>query len=216
MIRYDRRLQSLALCLAALAGFVDAAGFVLTQGLFVSFMTGNSTRFAVGVSDNSLIALAAGGLIASFLIGVVIGALIAAISETRRKPAVLAFVTAMLASAAMLHGLGLTIVPAGLLALGMGAINNVFLRDGEVSVGVTYMTGTLVRLGQRIAAAIRGERSGSWARFLLLWASLIVGALAGALLATHGIALCLWLAAILSAALTVAALRLGARVSGRA
>src|SRR3546814_4119801 len=35
----------------------------------------------------------------------------------------------------------------------MGAENGVFLRDREVSIGVTYMTGTLVRVGQKLAEA---------------------------------------------------------------
>src|SRR3546814_9729783 len=44
-------------------------------------------------------------------------------------------------------------VPLLLLAAAMGAENGVFLRDREVSIGVTYMTGTLVRVGQKLAEA---------------------------------------------------------------
>jgi uncharacterized membrane protein YoaK (UPF0700 family) len=38
-----------------------------------------------------------------------------------------------------------------MLVLAMGALNNTFLRGGEVSVGLTYMTGALVKIGQGIA-----------------------------------------------------------------
>lgn len=32
-------------------GYVDAVGFMMTGGFFVSFMSGNSTRLAVGLID---------------------------------------------------------------------------------------------------------------------------------------------------------------------
>ena len=42
-------------------------------------------------------------------------------------------------------------------ALAMGMANNVFTKDGEVTVGVTYMTGALVRFGQGLAARMSGR-----------------------------------------------------------
>jgi uncharacterized membrane protein YoaK (UPF0700 family) len=42
------------------------------------------------------------------------------------------------------------------------------------------MTGTLVRAGHRIAAALRGGPPLAWAPSLFLWASLTAGALTGA------------------------------------
>ena len=44
MVRYDRRVKLLAAGLSALAGFVDATGFIQMGGFFVSFMSGNTTR----------------------------------------------------------------------------------------------------------------------------------------------------------------------------
>jgi uncharacterized membrane protein YoaK (UPF0700 family) len=38
---------TLAVFLIALAGFVDAVGFLILGNLFVSFMSGNSTQFAI-------------------------------------------------------------------------------------------------------------------------------------------------------------------------
>ena len=67
-----------------------------------------------------------------------------------------------------------------LLAAAMGAENTVFERRGEVAIGVTYMTGTLVKLGQHIAAALTGGARFGWVRYLGLWLGLVAGATAGA------------------------------------
>ena len=55
-----------------------------------------------------------------------------------------------------LDSIGFAMAGAGVLAMAMGAENSVFQRDGEVTIGLTYMTGTLVKMGQRIAGALLG------------------------------------------------------------
>lgn len=49
-------------------------------------------------------------------------------------------------------------------------------------VAVTYVTGTIVSLGAKLAEAITARSSDRWAwvRYLLLWVSLSLGAVAGA------------------------------------
>lgn len=209
MIHYDRRRQSLAAALAALAGYVDAIGFVKLGGLFVSFMSGNTTRMAVGLAGGSAVAAAAAGLIAAFLIGVVLGALVAATTGTARKTAVLSLTAALLTLAAAMDRFIAGGWTALAMAAAMGTINNVFLRNGEVSVGVTYMTGTLVKLGQRIAAALLGDDAGGWIAYLRLWLGLLAGAVSGALLYPRIGSLSVALAAAVAAALALAARRLG-------
>ncbi len=180
MTGYNKRHWILATGLAALAGYVDAIGFLQLGGLFVSFMTGNTTRLAVGLVARSEVSLLAGGLILAFLGGVVSGALIAAIAASRRKPLVLAFVSSLLTLSALLGQADAGHLPSFIMAAAMGAANCVFLRNGEVSIGVTYMTGTLVKLGQRIAAAILGGDRFGWVPYLLLWCGLLAGAFTGA------------------------------------
>jgi uncharacterized membrane protein YoaK (UPF0700 family) len=210
MINYERHFRMFAMCLSALAGFVDAVGFVLTGGLFVSFMSGNSTRLAVAFAGGSNLAFVAGALVALFVAGVVAGAMIAPWRPTRRKTVVIGCSTAGLMGAAGFVSAGFPTAAAMVLAVAMGTLNNVFLREGEVSIGVTYMTGTLVRAGQRIAGALRGEGPSDWQPYLFLWASLVGGAIAGAFLASFSVELSIWAAAASATAMAMFAYRLEA------
>ncbi len=76
MRRYEKRQRVLAIGLAALAGFVDSLGFLKLGGLFVSFMSGNSTRMAVGIASPTERSAFAGALIAAFVGGVMVGAIV--------------------------------------------------------------------------------------------------------------------------------------------
>ena len=78
MRRYSRPALLLAALLAALAGYIDAVGFLQLGGFFVSFMSGNSTRLGVGAALGDLTIVAtAGGLIGLFVLGVIGGVLAA-------------------------------------------------------------------------------------------------------------------------------------------
>ncbi|OZA59493.1 MAG: DUF1275 family protein, partial [Sphingomonadales bacterium 39-62-4] len=151
MIQYDRPRRLFAIALAAMAGFIDAVGFLSADGYFVSFMSGNSTRLGVSLGTDPARAAMPAVLIAGFLGGVTGGALLSRWAGTLRKPVVLAFVALMLLAAACGRMLGLPVLLLGGMVVAMGALNNTFQRGGEVSVGLTYMTGALVKLGQGLA-----------------------------------------------------------------
>ena len=210
MRRYDFPRHVMAMGLAALAGFIDALGFLKLGGLFVSFMSGNSTRLAVGLAAGTSVALTAAGLIGAFVGGVLAGALLARAAGQWRKQAVLGLVTLLLGVGGMLTvmahaGDGLTL----LMAAAMGAVNNVFQRNGEVSIGVTYMTGALVKLGQALAAALTGGPRLGWLPYLLLWLGLMTGAVAGAALFPVMDLRALWIACAFSALLLAWSVRMG-------
>lgn len=179
MHRYDPARQRLALGLAGLAGLVDATGFVVAGGYFTSFMSGNTTRMGVELVERPALALAPLGLIACFLTGVIGGALIGRRFRGRHKRVMLGLIAALLAGGAALLVTGLPIPFLATSAMAMGLANNVFARDGEVTVGVTYMTGALVRFGQGVAARLAGESLPSTRGYGLLWSALAVGAAAG-------------------------------------
>ncbi|MCW2362956.1 MULTISPECIES: YoaK family protein [Sphingobium] len=206
MLRSDARLLSLAIALSALAGFVDALGFLTAGGFFVSFMSGNSTRLAVGISEGSHAALTAASLIAGFVTGVVIGGLVGHHAKARRRSAVLALVTALLLVAALSAPVSPTLALAAMV-MAMGAENAALADNGEVKVGLTYMTGALVRLGQALANRLTGKDASHWRVDLGLWSGLMTGAITGALAyASLGFS-ALWIAAGLALTLTLLAAR---------
>ncbi|MDF0543193.1 DUF1275 family protein [Sphingobium sp. H39-3-25] len=206
MIRYDRRTRALAYGLSALSGFVDANAFMMIGGFFVAFMSGNTTRLAVGLALHGRDAAIAGTLIALFVLGVMTGALIGDSVRRRRRAAVLALLTLLITSAAAVASLGHLWIAALILASAMGAENAIFQRDGEVSIGLTYMTGTLVKCGQRIAGALRGGDPLAWLPYLTLWMALAAGAIAGALAWREWHVGGLWIAAAGAALLGVASI----------
>jgi uncharacterized membrane protein YoaK (UPF0700 family) len=182
--RFDISERLFVGALAALAGYVDAVGFVQSKGFFVSFMSGNTTRLGVGIAASYSDAFAAAGLISSFIIGVVLGSLLGRWSERHRVSLVMLSVAALLAVAAFLGRQQFLLISLSFTALAMGAENATLEREGRVRVGLTYMTGSVVRLGQALADAISGKRKADWSSPLLLWVSFIMGAMTGALAAS--------------------------------
>lgn len=211
MIKFDRRNQLLATGLAGLAGFVDATGFIATGGFFLSFMSGNSTRLGVGLADSGNDALRAGALILAFVVGVMAGTLTGRAAGRRHRPAVLVLLAGMLALAAALAGAGWQWPAFFCTAFAMGTENTVFEADGEVRISLTYMTGNLVKIGQRLAGALIGRNRWSWLPFLALWSAMVGGAAAGAALwPVIGLA-GLWVAATAALLLALASAGIEAR-----
>lgn len=213
MLRSDRRLLALAIALSGLAGFVDSVGFLSAGGFFISFMSGNSTRLAVGLSEGSSAALAAAALLLGFVAGVVLGGVVGHRAGGARRWAVLALVSVLLIFAALCAPL-LPLVALGAMVVAMGAENAALADKGEVKVGLTYMTGALVRAGQALANRLTGYEVGSWRADLGLWAGLMLGAISGAF--SHKLLGfdALWIAAGLAVVLTVAAYRMTSRAPG--
>lgn len=205
MMTYNRWAIGLAFCLSGLAGYIDTIGFISLGGFFVSFMSGNTTRLSIELAGLHTGGIAtAATVLALFVGGVICGSLVGHFGGRRRKSAVLGLVAAALALAATLDMVGLSFAGAVLLAFAMGAENGVFQRDGEVTIALTYMTGTLVKMGQRMAGAMLGGPAFGWVRHLVLWLGLLTGCINGAIahyLVGQG---AVWLAALAAAIFAVA------------
>jgi len=172
----------LACALSALAGYVDGIGFLYLGGLFVSFMSGNSTRMGVSLAEGHFQAAAeALGLIALFVLGAAGGSLIVLGRSRLSQCWVLLAEGLLLALAALCNALGFANVAVAMIVLAMGLENAVFQIHGGSGLGLTYVTGALVKVGQFLAAAVTGGEPFGWVPNLLLWAALVAGSACGAL-----------------------------------
>lgn len=201
----DQTSRNLAICLASLAGFLDAVGFLSLGGLFVSFMSGNSTRLGVDttIASSGHTAMLAMVLILLFVVGVMLGQILRHLRARLPSTSVLMLVCLLLSLAAFTAELGKPVAAMLVVAIAMGASNNIFTRKNEVSIGVTYMTGTLVRFGQGLAGWLMGDRDRHWLPYLALWAGLVVGAMLGATAYRHLDLRAIWVAVALCPVLTL-------------
>src|SRR6202521_2535065 len=91
----------LAALLSALAGFVDVIGYLHLSGLFISFMSGNSTQLAASLGQRDLAEAAAiAELIALFVLGAAAGQVVERFTGRRHMSWVLIGVALLLAIAA--------------------------------------------------------------------------------------------------------------------
>jgi uncharacterized membrane protein YoaK (UPF0700 family) len=183
---FDREAR-LAYVLAVLAGVLGATAFTHSAGYFVTFMTGNAQRAVLGYfNDDVVLSITAGLLLLSFVAGVVVA------SVCRRHfwvahphgPTVLTAFSLVAATIIDVFDEGwsesqLDFPPIMLLAFGIGALNTSFVKDGEVSVPLSYVTGTLVKMGQGIERHIAGGQLSDWLGYFLLFFSFIVGGTIG-------------------------------------
>ena len=173
--------------LAVLAGVLGATAYMHSAGYFVTFMTGNAQRAVLGYfRDDGRLAVSAGVLILCFVAGVVVA------SMCRRRfwaghphgPTVLTTFSLLAATVLDVIDEGweevqLDFAPIMLVAFGIGALNTSFVKDGEVSVPLSYVTGTLVKMGQGIERHVAGGKPSDWLGYLLLFVSFVLGAAVG-------------------------------------
>ncbi|MFQ6396925.1 YoaK family protein [Nocardia sp. KC 131] len=186
---YDSEAR-LSWVLAGLAGLIGAAAFMHTAGYFVTFMTGNTERAMLGhFHDEHDVAIAATLLLLSFVAGVVVS------SWCRRRywsghphgPTLLT--TASLAAASIVDVVifqaldtdKIDFIPILFVAFGVGALNTSFVKDDEVSIPLSYVTGTLVKMAQGIERHISGGDYTDWLGYFLLYLAFALGGLLGGL-----------------------------------
>jgi uncharacterized membrane protein YoaK (UPF0700 family) len=186
-----RSAERLAAALALIAGFIDAYGMI-TYGVYVSFMSGNTTQTGYQAAEGafgpaSLSALA----ILFFVVGSFAGTLLVELAGRYARRVLYCVVAAALATIVGLTQLGL--LSGGLaiaaISVAMGVMNNALSRVGAQAVSLTFVTGSLSRVGSSLALALRRaplrDAEGPWDTHLrraLLLARLWLGFLVGALL----------------------------------
>ncbi len=175
--------------LAALAGMIGAAAFTVTGGYFVTFMTGNAERGGLGFfTDQPTMARAAIFISLSFVAGVVVASLCRRHVWVNHPHGATVLTTFALVVASVVDVVisgfdepQVEFIPILFVAFGIGALNTSFCKDGEVSIPLSYVTGTLVKMGQGIERHISGGKAADWLGYFLLYVSFIGGALIGGL-----------------------------------
>ncbi|MBV9750672.1 MAG: DUF1275 family protein [Acetobacteraceae bacterium] len=163
--------------MAFLAGATDVCGLSRLRDLFVSFMSGNTTMLglALGSGDWPRGALIL-EIVGLFVAGAAAGAALESLGNRPHAAVVTCVVTLVLAVP--------LIQPrwtVAALVLAMGALNAAMSRVGEVTVSLTYVTGTLVKFGQGLGRTLCGTPGGwVWLWQLPMWLSLLAGATAAA------------------------------------
>jgi uncharacterized membrane protein YoaK (UPF0700 family) len=165
----------LAAILAALAGMVDVIGYLHLKGLFISFMSGNSTQLAAALGGGDLAGAATiAELIGLFVLGAAAGQVLADFTGRWHMTWVLIGVVLLLAVAAVLRTVPEPMVFA------MGALNASMHRAGNVPVSLTFVTGVLVRFGQGLGNFLTGRATGwIWLAQAISWVGMITGATIG-------------------------------------
>lgn len=196
----DRQAGSpaLAVVLAAAAGYVDAVGILYVSGVFVSFMSGNttSTSVALGTGDWSSFAHVAIA-IPLFVVGVVTGSLL--LTAGRRGSVAVYVIIVFLLLLFLTSRLAGTVTPTtmscwhdaltlAMLVVPMAILNTTLRRVGSRSIGLGYVTGTLVSFGEHLADALRTrsrEAVKAAGLFGGLWVAFFGGGLLGAIAVVH-------------------------------
>ena len=195
--------------LAFLAGATDVHGLTLLRDLFVSFMSGNSTMLGVAIARGDFDrAGKIAGIIAMFVAGATAGSLIAALAGPRHTVIVLLIVTVLLVLPMLAPQWS---VP--LLIVAMGLLNAAMHRAGATGISLTYVTGALVKFGQGLGLLLcRRQEDASWWKQGVLWACLLTGAAAAAVLELRVGTGIVWTLPVLAAVLTIAAALQGQRL----
>ncbi len=166
--------------LSVLAGMTDAIGF-MASGDFVSFMSGNTTRLAVAISEGDLgltgrLLL----LVATFVVGNALGIVFSRMSGRHVLPLLLSIAALLCGGALWPFADELPALLAAIVAMGM--LNAAVEEVNGLPVGLTYVTGALSRFGRGLGRWLLGERRNGWRVQLIPWTGMFIGAVIGALL----------------------------------
>ena len=195
----DTRVKwGLAVFLALVAGYLDGYG-LLVLGTYVSFMSGNTTFAGLKSGQgNFQAALPSAIAVLSFVTGSFLGNLFSQSRLRYSHRLIFGVMAGLLATVAALewHGPWNASVEISMLSLAMGMMNPALSKVGAESVSLTFVTGTLNRIGAHLAAAAgrkplsegQGPGDSHLARVRLdasVWSGFLVDAALSGMAASH-------------------------------
>jgi uncharacterized membrane protein YoaK (UPF0700 family) len=163
-----RLVKALAVELAAVAGFVDAVGYLTLHHVFTAHMTGNASKLGVALAHGRLVDAAPLAFVpVLFVLAVAAGTI--AVDHDRRWIAFalqFAIVAAYMGygGAVAHHGVAPAksapsfFVLVGLATFALGLQTAAVTRVDDATVRTTYISGMLTRLGQTASRRLRGRR----------------------------------------------------------
>jgi uncharacterized membrane protein YoaK (UPF0700 family) len=203
----------LAVSLAMIAGFVDGYG-IITYDTYLSFMSGNTTQTGYRTGQGDYLAALPSALAIVFFVGGSFAGTVLAHSRVRWIRRLIFGVAAVLLALTIGFtqlGFSSSGVPISVLSFAMGVMNTALSRVGAQNVSLTFVTGTLSKIGMQLALAVRRaplpDSQGSWdthlyRAFLMagIWAAFLTGALlSGAVTPRFGVWVLLFPVLMLSA-----------------
>lgn len=199
LLLYDTRVQwGSAVLLALLAGYVDGYGLLFLK-TYVSFMSGNTTFAGLkGGQSNFQAALPSAIAIVFFVTGSFLGNLLTQSRLRYSHRLTFGVIAGLLATVAGLEWHGARNIPSEIvmLSLSMGMMNPALSKVGAESVSLTFVTGTLSRIGGHLAAAAgrkplpdgQGPRDSHLARARIdasVWSGFLIGAGLSGMVGSH-------------------------------
>src|SRR5258708_18275666 len=189
VLEREHQQTMLAICLTMTAGYLDGYG-LLVLGTYVSFMSGNTLTTGVRIGQGNLLAALSPAIaVLSFLAGGFAGNLITNSRLRYARCVLFGVIAALLTISSGLGNDGVwKTVQIAVLALAMGMVNPALSKVGAEAVSMTFMTGTLSKIGSHLALALKGspvqDSEGPWDTHLnravldaRLWASFFCGAI---------------------------------------
>lgn len=170
------------LLMTAFAGFVNAVSFKELGGLFISFASGASISIGADFEQGEFEACyRASILVAAFVAAAMLASMIKRPRGYLRSAVLLAAEATLLSGTVVLVRKGMTpdiaVIPA---IAAMGVQNTILQSATGMRSGGTFVTGTLVGLGEALGNALSGGSRWSWLHNLCVWTSFLAGAVAGA------------------------------------
>ena len=177
---FSRLLLSSVLVL--LAGFIDSIGYLGLGKVYLSFMSGNSTKLGIALfeADYALWA-ATGTVVLLFIAGAFVGTFITESWGKWHLTLILIVECVLFLFAIMLSIRFHTQYIIFPIAMAMGMQNTMHQMVAHADVGKGFVSGTLFGIGQALAKAARGKAPASeWAVLALSWFIFVIGAALGA------------------------------------
>jgi uncharacterized membrane protein YoaK (UPF0700 family) len=176
----ERALVQLAALLAALAGLVDAIGFLAFGHVFLASPDANATVLGASLSSRYDVALFAGAMVLSFVAGVMLITLVTHRAEQFRRTVVISGTALALIAAYFAFNANVAFAPAVLLAMAMGEAHCIFARDNADLDEAMSPSAQIARFGEALAQGRNGTNHRQIGLHASFWLAFLIGGLAGA------------------------------------